>query len=55
MIIVLTFEISSPVSMAVRCQHIAILDNGRISEYGTHQELLAKHGFYETLFNEQTN
>ncbi len=46
---------SQRVSMAVRCQHIAILDNGRISEYGTHQELLAKHGFYETLFNEQTN
>ena len=47
--------VSQRVSMAVRCQHIAILDNGRISEYGTHQELLAKHGFYETLFNEQTN
>lgn len=46
--------VSQRVSMAVRCQHIAVLENGRVTEYGTHQELLAKGGFYATLFREQT-
>lgn len=46
--------VSQRVSMAVRCNHIAVLENGRVTEYGTHQELLARKGFYETLFREQT-
>jgi len=46
--------VSQRVSMAVRCNHIAVLENGRVTEYGTHQELLEKKGFYETLFQEQT-
>ena len=46
--------VSQRVSMAVRCQHIAVLDHGTVSEYGTHQELLKNNGFYATLFREQT-
>ena len=46
--------VSQRVSMAVRCQHIAILEKGRVTEYGTPQELLKLGGFYATLFHEQT-
>ncbi len=46
--------VSQRVSMAVRCQHVAVLDHGTVSEYGTHQELLQNNGFYATLFREQT-
>ncbi len=35
--------------------HIAVLDDGRIAEYGTHDELLTKNGIYAALWNEQEN
>ena len=46
--------VSQRVSMAMRCHKIAVIDNGVISEYGTHHELLAKDGFYAKLFHQQT-
>ncbi len=46
--------VSQRVSMAMRCHKIAVLENGVISEYGSHQELLAKDGFYAKLFHQQT-
>jgi len=46
--------VSQRVSMAMRCHKIAVLENGVISEYGTHHELLEKHGFYAKLFSQQT-
>ena len=46
--------VSQRVSMAMRCHKIAMLEDGVISEYGTHQELLAKDGFYAKLFHQQT-
>jgi ABC-type multidrug transport system fused ATPase/permease subunit len=46
--------VSQRVSMAMRCHKIAVLENGVISEYGTHQELLERKGFYAKLFSQQT-
>ncbi|NLF62078.1 MAG: hypothetical protein GX574_13110, partial [Lentisphaerae bacterium] len=46
--------VSQRVSMAMRCHKIAVLDGGVISEYGSHQELLDKNGFYAKLFHQQT-
>ena len=46
--------VSQRISMAVRCHQIAVLTDGRITEQGTHQELLKLDGFYAKLFREQT-
>lgn len=46
--------VSQRVSMAMRCHKIAVIENGVISEYGTHAELLEKGGFYAKLFHQQT-
>lgn len=46
--------VSQRVSMAMRCHKIAVIENGIISEYGTHKELLEKNGFYAKLFHQQT-
>ena len=37
----------------MRCDVIYVLDKGRIVESGTHDELLAKHGLYRKLFEDQ--
>lgn len=46
--------VSQRISMAMRCHKICVLENGVISEFGTHQELLANHGFYAKLYAQQT-
>ncbi|MBR6470627.1 MAG: ABC transporter ATP-binding protein [Victivallales bacterium] len=46
--------VSQRISMAIRCHQIAVLTEGRVTELGTHQELLARGGFYAKLFHEQT-
>lgn len=46
--------ISQRVSMAMRCDRIYIMENGKISEAGTHDELLALDGFYARLCHRQT-
>ena len=32
---------------------ILVLDNGRLVERGTHEQLLAKKGYYSTVFHHQ--
>jgi ABC-type multidrug transport system fused ATPase/permease subunit len=46
--------IAHRLAMAVNADVIVVLDNGRIVETGTHEELLARGGIYATLFLEQT-
>lgn len=35
------------------CDHVAFLENGKITEFGTHEELLKQGGAYTNLFNIQ--
>ncbi|MCF7855050.1 MAG: ABC transporter ATP-binding protein/permease [Candidatus Pacebacteria bacterium] len=46
--------VSQRVSMAMRCDYIYVLANGRITQAGTHEELLKQPGFYERLHTQQT-
>lgn len=45
--------ISHRFSTVRRADRIAVLDGGRITELGTHDELLATGGTYATMFNQQ--
>ncbi len=46
--------VSQRVSMAKRCHRIATIEGGRLTELGTHSELLAAGGFYSRLHAQQT-
>ena len=46
--------VSQRVSMAKRCHKICVLDNGAVSEYGSHDQLLRNGGFYARLHAQQT-
>ena len=35
------------------CDNIVLMENGRIKEYGSHEQLLAQKGDYFKMFNEQ--
>jgi ATP-binding cassette subfamily B multidrug efflux pump len=45
--------ITHRVGAAARCDHILVLDAGRVVERGTHDELLAQGGLYATFAEEQ--
>jgi ATP-binding cassette subfamily B protein len=48
-----TIFISHRVSTVRNADQIAVLYDGRIVELGTHDELLAKNGYYSDLYNKQ--
>jgi ATP-binding cassette, subfamily B, multidrug efflux pump len=48
-----TIFISHRVSTVRNADMIAVLHTGRIVELGTHEELLAKNGYYTDLYNKQ--
>ncbi len=48
-----TIFISHRVSTVRNADRIAVLHSGRIVEYGTHDELLARDGYYTDLYNKQ--
>ncbi len=46
--------VSQRVSMAKRCHHICVLEDGTVSEFGTHNQLVGSGGFYARLHSQQT-
>jgi ATP-binding cassette, subfamily B, multidrug efflux pump len=48
-----TILISHRVSTVRNADRIAVLANGRIEELGAHEELLAKEGYYFSLYEKQ--
>ena len=48
-----TLIIAHRISTLRDCDQIIILDEGRIAEQGTHEQLLASGGFYADLYSSQ--
>src|SRR5881275_2064437 len=48
-----TIFISHRVSTVRNADHIAVLHTGRIVEFGTHEDLISKNGYYSDLYNKQ--
>ena len=48
-----TIIISHRVSSAKLADHILVLQDGRVTEQGSHDQLLGKNGFYAALFEKQ--
>jgi ATP-binding cassette subfamily B protein len=48
-----SFVIAHRLSTIKNAKMILVMNNGSIIEMGTHQELLAKGGFYADLYNSQ--
>ena len=48
-----TLVVAHRLSTIVSADHIYVLDKGTIAEQGSHDELMAKGGFYQNLYNSQ--
>src|SRR4029079_4961539 len=49
----ITIIVSHRMSTVRMADHIAVLDHGRLSQYGPHEELVATEGPYRELFQTQ--
>ena len=41
------------ISTSQNTDHILVLDEGKIAEYGTHEELMDRHGLYRSIYEKQ--
>ena len=48
-----TIIVAHRISTIQDADHILVLDDGRVAEYGTHEELLRNAGIYKSLFDKQ--
>jgi len=48
-----TIIIAHRISTIQNADHILVLECGDIAEYGTHEELMSKHGIYEKMYEKQ--
>ena len=48
-----TLIIAHRISTIQQADHILVLDEGRMVEYGTHEELMALHGLYRSIYEKQ--
>lgn len=48
-----TFIITHRISTAMRADTIVVLDNGRVADIGTHEELISREGLYFRMYEQQ--
>lgn len=48
-----TIIVSHRISTVKMCDKVLVLDNGKVEEYGTHSELLARKGLYNSMLEMQ--
>ena len=48
-----TIVIAHRISTLQKADHVAVLTEGKLTEYGTHEELLEKNGFYAHIYEKQ--